>query len=511
MGNGSDDDESRADFNSSDSFSRHHPVASSLLQVHSVHSGSEADDSSTADHKQKRPYVCDVPGCDKSYTKHSHLVRHKVETHKMQKPEPKQRGAGTNFIPPPPINLVDRPYVCDYPGCRWSFKRQYHLDRHYMTHRLSLPKSDGEGSLDSSSAGGKLIIDSGFTDEDNDCGLSSPNMAASSTKRKYSCPESKGFSLLLSPDSASPKTETVPTKFNWPQLLKEKLFPCEHPNCDLRFKNQAMADQHYRMTHSGSSSSNNGFAIKQEPLDAMTLQSQLQRVIALTALGQQRSSPTLPGESLLKKTRTEKGLDLSEQANFSSFTQLKLLQALTRGSANNNQSPKFPAQTSNIHVSLDGQEEEETHITGSSDNLVDDENELLVRNSSWIAKQRKPREKGIFPCDIPGCDKKFGRNCELTRHKLNHMDIWPFSCDWPGCGRKFKRKDVFKNHQRTHRKEEDGTSIGQDEEVDDEPNESCNTNIESKTSSLQDERLGRCNQVLIEGDVDEDGDISDKE
>lgn len=61
--------------------------------------------------------------------------------------------------------------------------------------------------------------------------------------------------------------------------------------------------------------------------------------------------------------------------------------------------------------------------------------------------------KALFACDIEGCDKKFGRNCELTRHKLNHMDIWPFSCDHPGCGRRFKRKDVFKNHLRTHVKE----------------------------------------------------------
>ena len=62
-------------------------------------------------------------------------------------------------------------------------------------------------------------------------------------------------------------------------------------------------------------------------------------------------------------------------------------------------------------------------------------------------------EKPLFICDIPGCDKRFGRNCELTRHKLNHMDVWPFSCDVNGCGRKFKRKDVFKNHQRTHAKD----------------------------------------------------------
>lgn len=69
-------------------------------------------------------------------------------------------------------------------------------------------------------------------------------------------------------------------------------------------------------------------------------------------------------------------------------------------------------------------------------------------------QQHQMTNKAVFACDIPGCDKKFGRNCELTRHKLNHMDIWPFLCDYPNCGRKFKRKDVYKNHQRTHIKED---------------------------------------------------------
>ena len=105
-------------------------------------------------------------------------------------------------------------------------------------------------------------------------------------------------------------------------------------------------------------------------------------------------------------------------------------------------------------------------------------------------------EKGqVFTCDIQGCDKKFGRNCELTRHKLNHMDVWPFSCDWPGCGRKFKRKDVFKNHQRTHRKEDGGSAVGtpghdQEEEV-------------MSQAALRAQLEARCNQVLVEDEIDE--------
>lgn len=166
-----------------------------------------------------RPYVCDVPRCDKRYTKHSHLVRHKVETHKMQKPEPRnhpqhsitntvnlsiqkqqpvrrssqtmtpslpqaqqqQRSSAASAAgvvhhhpPPPDLNLNDRPYVCDFPGCRWSFKRQYHLgqyfsalllsdklltilffpftttDRHFLTHRQHQPNESAGTGNDSS-------------------------------------------------------------------------------------------------------------------------------------------------------------------------------------------------------------------------------------------------------------------------------------------------------------------------------------------------------------------------
>lgn len=65
-------------------------------------------------------------------------------------------------------------------------------------------------------------------------------------------------------------------------------------------------------------------------------------------------------------------------------------------------------------------------------------------------------DKNLFVCDVNGCTKKFGRNCELTRHKLNHqVDFWPYCCAYSNCGKKFKRKDVFKNHHRTHEKNGD--------------------------------------------------------
>lgn len=59
---------------------------------------------------------------------------------------------------------------------------------------------------------------------------------------------------------------------------------------------------------------------------------------------------------------------------------------------------------------------------------------------------------GQFSCDVKDCVKKFSRNCELTRHKLNHTDVWPFTCEAIDCGRKFKRKDIYRNHIKTHKK-----------------------------------------------------------
>lgn len=62
---------------------------------------------------------------------------------------------------------------------------------------------------------------------------------------------------------------------------------------------------------------------------------------------------------------------------------------------------------------------------------------------------------GLFGCDVEGCGKTFRRNCELTRHKMNHSEEWPFVCEVSNCRRKFKRRDIFNNHLKTHKPEDE--------------------------------------------------------
>lgn len=440
-----------------------------IVQVNAV-SGSESLDLSL---KPKRPYVCEVPGCDKSYTKHSHLVRHKVETHKMQKPEPKQRGAGTNgnFIPPPPLNLADRPYVCDFPGCRWSFKRQYHLDRHFMTHRL--PSMRGQDGQEGEEGDMSAYLDARYSDDEMDgAALSSPNIVTSTKSAKgdlNGLQESKGTSLLSPlPSSMSSMSSmlslsaamaagsharlsdvsVVPTKFNWPQLVKDKLFMCIVPSCGMRFKSQLTADQHYVMTHSGQQEKEHGHkdthSTKCPPKDAQKSstfssspsshfssssssslykfgnQVQVMPMLNSSSLGRPSAAST-PEVSLLKKPRLAPPQDLQHQTL--PFSQLMLLQAaLTKGSGGGhakantnatstaNTNTNFNSGSGSSHIvatvtnavtcNFDEHERERENgdefISASNDSFTEDEKELLLRN--WAGKQGQKKTSKFLTC-----------------------------------------------------------------------------------------------------------------
>uniref|UniRef100_A0A7E4W512 Zinc finger, C2H2 type n=1 Tax=Panagrellus redivivus TaxID=6233 RepID=A0A7E4W512_PANRE len=88
------------------------------------------------------------------------------------------------------------------------------------------------------------------------------------------------------------------------------------------------------------------------------------------------------------------------------------------------------------------------HSANSESSPPNNTKKLSAKEKRDIRAERD-RELRRYECPYEGCDRRFSRSDELSRHKRNvHMATKPYQCEV--CLRYFGRSDHLNTHHRTH-------------------------------------------------------------
>lgn len=97
-------------------------------------------------HEKDRPYKCDHPGCERSFSFPAHLRSHIQQIHISYRPcKCEFPACGKRFYTPQHLNVHrrvhtgERPFVCPYPDCCKAFTTAGNLKNHIRTHTGERP------------------------------------------------------------------------------------------------------------------------------------------------------------------------------------------------------------------------------------------------------------------------------------------------------------------------------------------------------------------------------------